>query len=420
MHADFNSFYASVACRLDPSLSTRPVAVAGDPAKRHGIILAKNELAKKFGVKTAETIWQAKQKCPNLVVVPPDYEAYRDFSERGRRIYAEYSDYVEGFGLDENWIDLSVITCDFFDARDMAETIRARILDELGITVSIGVANNKVFSKLGSDIKKPNAVTLVSPENYREVAWPLPATDLLYVGRATGAKLTRYGILTIGDLANTPQELLRSIFGKCGLMLHAFANGRDVAPVQPLGYEAPPKSVGNGITAPRDLIDDTDVFMTVFMLSESVAARLRAQGLRARLVSLGVRDTGLYTFVRQCRLPHATDLASEIAEAAMQLFAGNYTWTIPIRSVTVTAGDLLTNDAPAQLTLFSDEGARIREHDLEATVDGIRERFGYNAIGRAMYLNRDRFSDFKNPGRDEPVHPVGYLQNYTMDDVIGL
>ena len=419
LHADFNSFYASVACRLDPKLRPHAVAVAGDPAKRHGVILAKNELAKKFGVKTGEAIWQAKQKCPNLVVVPPDYDAYRDFSERGRSIYAEYSDYVEGFGLDENWIDLTVLTSDFADAKRMAEVIRARVWEELGITVSIGVADNKVFSKLGSDIKKPNAVTLVSPDNYREVAWPLPVSDLLYVGRATGMRLARYGIATIGDLANTPPALLKSAFGKCGLMLHAFANGRDVAPVMPLGYEPMPKSVGNGITAPRDLVDDTDVFMTVYMLSESVAARLRAQGLRAQLVSLGVRDTGLYSFIRQCRLPHATDLASEIAAAAMRLFSGNYAWTIPIRSLTVTTGELLGNDAPAQLTLFSNERARIREHDLETAVDGIRARFGYDAIGRAMFLNRDRFSDFKNPSRDEPAHPVGYLQNCTMDEVIG-
>ena len=417
LHADFNSFYASVACRLDPSLRTRAVAVAGDPNKRHGIILAKNELAKRFGVKTAEPIWQARQKCPQLVVVPPDYEAYKDFSERGRRIYCEYSDYVEGFGLDENWIDLSILTSDLFDARNMAECIRARIVEELGITVSIGVANNKVFSKLGSDIKKPNAVTLVSPENYQDVAWPLPVTDLLYVGRATNAKLARYGIATIGDLANTPESLLRTLLGKCGVMLHAFANGNDVSPVTPAGYEAPPKSVGNGITAPRDLVDDADVYLITCMLAESVASRLRAQGLRAKTVSVAVRDTGLYTYMRQCTLHYASDLATELARAAMALFRANYTWSIPVRAITVTASDLITSNTPAQLSLFSDEEARMREHALESAVDGIRRRYGYDAIGRAMFLS-ERFRGINDPKGEAPVHPVGFLQNGTMDDMV--
>lgn len=292
LHADFNSFYASVACFLDPALRPHPVAVAGNPEARHGIILAKNELAKKFGVRTGEPIWQAKQKCPLLVTVKPDFAVYQKFSSIGRAIYGEYSDRVEAFGLDENWIDVSGSAGTIEEARRLAETIRLRIRGELGITVSIGVADNKVFAKLGSDMKKPDAITVIPPENYQKVVWPLPAGDLLYVGRATQAKLLKYGILTIGDLANTPEPFLRAQLGKCGTMLHAFANGLDAAPVLRTVDESPVKSVGNGITTPRDLVNDDDVYLTICMLAESVSARLREQGLRARTAHLSVRDTG--------------------------------------------------------------------------------------------------------------------------------
>ncbi len=419
LHVDFNSFYASVACRLNPVLRPHPVAVAGDPEKRHGVILAKNEHAKKFGVRTGEPIWQARQKCPRLVVVPPDFAAYKRFSEQGRRIYREYSDCVEGFGLDENWVDVSPITRDFDDARLLANDIRRRIVSELGITVSVGVASNKVFSKLGSDIKKPDAVTVVSPDNYKRVAWPQPVRALLYVGHATEAKLSRYGIATIGELAAAPEGFLKSQFGKCGLMLHAFANGRDISPVLRFDEVPPPKSIGNGITTPRDLADETDVYLTVYMLTESVAARLRAQGCRARCVQLAVRDTRLYTFTRQQRLPHATDITAELVEAAMSLFRANYSWTVPVRALSVTATELVSRDEPMQLSLFDDEHGRMRKQALEAAVDGIRSRYGYRAIGRALFLS-PRYEGLADPLGEAGVHPVGYLQNGSMDEVAQL
>ncbi len=418
LHADFNSFYASVACFLDPALRPHPVAVAGDPEARHGIILAKNELAKKFGVTTGEAVWQAKKKCPLLVTVKPEFETYQKFSALGRELYGEYSDRVEAFGLDENWIDVSGTTETIEDARRLAETIRRRVLDELGITVSIGVADNKVFSKLGSDIKKPNAVTVVSPDNFKEVAWPLPARDLLYVGRATQKKLARYGIFTIGDLANASAAFLKAQLGKCGLMLHAFANGLDVAPVLHTIDQSPVKSVGNGITTPRDLVNDADVYLTICMLAESVAARLREHGMRARTAQLGVRDTDLSTFVRQARLDRPSNITSEISRACMQLFTAGYTWQTPIRSLTVTAADLVPNADPEQLTLFDDEAARSRAEAAEQAVDDIRRRFGYRAIGRAIFL-KDTDIGLLAPKEDHTIHPVGYLQNNTMDSVIG-
>lgn len=418
LHADFNSFYASVACFLDPALRPHPVAVAGNPEARHGIILAKNELAKKFGVKTGEAIWQAKQKCPLLVTVKPDFAAYQKFSAIGRAIYGEYSDRVEAFGLDENWIDVSGSTETIEEARRLAETIRFRIRDELGITVSIGVADNKVFAKLGSDIKKPDAVTVISPENFQKIVWPLPAGDLLYVGRATQAKLLQYGILTIGDLANTPASFLKAQFGKCGVMLHAFANGLDAAPVLRTIDESPVKSVGNGITTPRDLVNDDDIYLTICMLAESVSARLREQGFRARTVHLSVRDTGLSSFIRQTKFDSPTNVTSEISRACMQLFTENYHWQTPVRSLTVSCSDLIGTDHPEQLSLFDDEAPRRRAEAAENAVDDIRRRFGYRAIGRALFL-KDRSIGLLAPKDDHTIHPVGYLQNGTMDSVIG-
>ncbi len=418
LHADFNSFYASVACLLEPSLWAYPVAVAGDPEQRHGIILAKNELAKRFGVRTGEALWEARKKCPRLVTVKPDYPAYQRFSALGREIYAQYSDRVESFGLDENWLDVSGSTNDFMEAERLAQQLRVRIRDELGITVSVGVASNKVFAKLGSDIKKPDAVTVISPENYRRVAWPLPARELLYVGRVTEGKLRKYGILTIGELANTPEAFLRAQFGKGGSMLHAFANGLDASPVTYTHETRIAKSVGNGVTAPRDLTCNEDAYLTIVMLCESVAARLRESGMRAGTVQLAVRDAGLYSFMRQRKLQKPTNLAMELAREAMALFTEHYGWQVPVRSLTITASELLPGSAPAQLSLFENEETRLRAERAERAVDGIRARFGYHAIGRALFLTDSRIGRL-NPREENTVHPVGYLQNGGMAEATG-
>ena len=418
LHADFNSFYASVACFLDPALRSHPVAVAGNPEARHGIILAKNQLAKKFGVQTGEAIWEAKQKCPLLITVKPDFAQYQKFSALGRAIYGEYSDRVEAFGLDENWIDVTGSTNDMADAHRLAEGIKNRVREELGITVSVGVADNKVFAKLGSDIKKPDAVTLVSPDNYQSVAWPLPARDLLYVGRATEAKLLKYGIVTIGDLANTQEPFLRAQFGKAGTMLHAFANGLDIAPVMPTDDQQAVKSVGNGLTTPRDLVNDEDVYLTISMLAESVAMRLREHGMRAKTASLAVRDSGLFSFIRQTKLTKPTNITIEISRACMALFREHYAWQAPIRSLTVSCSDLISMDCPLQLSLFDDEAPRRKAEAAEVAVDDIRRRFGYRAIGRALFL-KDREIGLMAPKVDHTIHPVGYLQNATMDSVTG-
>ena len=415
LHADFNGFYASVACLLDPALRGKPVAVAGDPAARHGIILAKNETAKRFGVKTGEAIWQARRKCPALVTVKPDFPAYQRFSRLGREIYAEYSDRVEAFGLDENWIDVTAITNDFTDARRIADEIRLRVREELGITVSIGVAPNKVFAKLGSDMKKPDAVTLITPQNYREKVWPLPASDLLYIGRATAEKLRRMGVDTIGELAAMPASLLRSHFGKVGLMLHDFANGRDSVPVERMDAQREAKSIGNGVTTPRDLTCEQDVYLTITMLCESVAARLRANGQRARTVHLSVRDAGLFSFTRQAKLEKPSNLTMELATLAMALFRANYHWQTPVRSLSVGTSELIGPNTPAQLSLFSDEAARDRLARAEAAVDDIRRRFGYHSIGRAIFLTDTDIGGL-NPREENTIHPAGWRRTIAEEE----
>lgn len=407
LHIDFNGFFASVECFFHPEIRPFPVAVTGDPEKRHGIVLAKNQLAKKFGVKTGEAIWEAKQKCPKLVCVPPHYDQYVRFSELGRELYHEYSDLIEPFGLDENWVDVTGRTHDFGEAIDLANEIRERVHAEIGITVSVGVADNKIFAKLGSDLKKPDAVSAVLPENYRDVAWRLPVGDLLMVGPATNRRLQQYGILTIGDLACTDPAFLQAQFGKAGTTLYRFANGQDSSPVLPYGFETPVKSVGNGITAPRDLVSNDDVRLTLLMLSESVSRRLREHGFRANVISLAVRDCGLFSFIRQKHLHAPTFLTDEILDAAMDLFTENYDWPRPVRSLTVSASGLWPIDRPLQLSLFGEEEHRKRLETAERAIDGIRNRFGYHAVLRGRLLT-DRTIGAMNPREEHVSHPVGY------------
>ncbi|MBP7401742.1 MAG: DNA polymerase IV [Clostridia bacterium] len=408
LHSDLNNFYASVECLHRPSLRGVPVAVGGDPLLRHGIVLAKNNLAKAAGVRTGEALWQARQKCPGLVTLPPNYPLYLRVARKARAIYADYTDRVEPFGLDEAWLDVSgpAVTPD--RAKDLADTIRGRIREEIGVTASIGVSYNKIFAKLGSDMRKPDATTAVRRDNYRDTVWRLPVEDLLYVGPATTRKLRRIGILTIGDLARLDSGYLRTMLGKCGDVLHVFANGEDTTPVSRPDETDVVKSVGNSTTTPRDLLDEDDVRMVVYVLSESVAARMREQGFLCRTVQICVRDNELASFERQCRLRRPTRLASELAGAAMDLFRANYGWERPIRSIGVRGSDLCTADLGIQLSLLEDERRRLRLERLEYTVDDLRRRFGHDSVQRAMLL-RDRPLGGLNPKEDNIIHPVGYF-----------
>lgn len=409
LHVDMNNFYASVECLYRPEIRHLPVAVAGDPLNRHGIILAKNMIAKRLGVKTGEAIWEAKQKAPKLVTVPPDFAKYLKFSRLARDILYDYTDQIEAFGLDENWADVTGSLSIFGSAHDIAELIRKRVKDELGITVSIGVSFNKIFAKLGSDYKKPDAITDIMPDNFKSLVWPLPASDLLYVGKATSRKLTSIGITTIGGIAKCPKDVLCRKLGKWGEVLWFFANGLDTAPVRLLGQEAAVKSVGNGITCPRDLTADEDVQLVFTVLAESVAARLRDYNLKCTGVEIQIRDKNLYYMTRQQKISRPTFLSSDIIAAAMQLFSANYRWFYPVRAVALRGINLVTADTLIELSLFEDESRNLAAENLARTIDGLRKRFGHDSILRASSLLDRNLTGF-NPKEDHTIHPVSYFK----------
>ncbi len=407
LHSDCNSFYASVECLHNPAIRNKPVAVGGDVEQRHGIILAKNQIAKRFHVSTGEALWQAKLKCPNLVIVPPHYDLYMRFSRMAREIYLDYTDKVEPFGLDECWLD---VTGDAAGRNGItiAQEISQRIKYELGITVSIGVSYNKIFAKLGSDYKKPDAITPIGKDNYKEIAWPLPVSDLLYVGPATQRRLKSYCVHTIGDLADVPEETLLAWFGKWGEVLHCFANGLDLSPVAMYDNQPVVKSIGNSTTTPRDLKTDEDVKIILYVLADSVARRLREQGFKGRTICISVRDNQLYSFTRQHTLGAYTKITSEIAAAGMELFKRHYRWQNPIRSVGISVTDLTSDTVPTQTDLFCDERSRVKKEHLDHAVDRLKDRFGSYTVQPAVLLTDQQLSGF-DPKKDHNIHPVGYF-----------
>ncbi len=407
LHSDCNSFYASVELVRRPQLRGKPVCVGGDAEERHGIILSGTPEARRCGVKTGEAIWQARQKCPDLVIIPPDFELYQHFSSMTREIYLEYTDQVEPFGLDEAWLDLTANLLPV-NGVEFAHHLRERIKRELGITVSVGVSFNKIFAKLGSDYKKPDAVTEIPRERFRQIVFPLPVEDLLYVGRATSRKLRAMGIYTIGALAQFPLDLLCQRFGKTGQVLHCFANGMDTSPVARYYDTVPVKSVGNSTTAPRDLENYEDVKIIMLVLADSVSRRLREQRLSGRVVSMSVRRSSLSWFSRQQTLDHHTSLASEISSAALELFAANYCWEEPIRSLGVCVSDLVQGEVPGQISLFDDHRRREQRRRLEEAMDRLKNRFGTYSIQPAVLLKDKRLAGF-DPKEKHTIHPVGFF-----------
>ena len=407
LHSDLNNFYASVECALNPDLRKYPIAVCGDPEARHGIVLAKSETAKKCGVKTGEAIWQARQKCGNLKVIPPHFSEYLRYSQAVRNIYLDYTDQVEPFGLDEAWLDVTGSAI-LGDGESIANELRARVKRELDVTVSVGVSFNKVFAKLGSDMKKPDAITVITSDNFRKKVWPLPVSDLLYVGPATTRKLARRNVFTIGQLANTPPEVLQSAMGKVGLMIWQYANGLENSPVAVYGSSVPVKSVGNSTTTPRDLLNDDDARITLYLLSESVAERLREQGLKAQEISVSVRSNDLSVMGFQTRLPCRSNLSGEIADCVWRLFRAHYHWPRPIRSLGVCAGDLSLVTEPEQLAFF-DDPERARREALEAAIVSLHQRFGRRCVRRGMQL-LDADLAAVDPKADHVIHPVSWLK----------
>lgn len=383
-HCDCNSFYCSVELLSHPELKAVPTAVCGDPKSRHGIILAKNEPAKRFGVRTAETIWQAKQKCPELVLLPAHHGLYREYSKQVNAVYDRFTDLIEPFGIDESWLDVTH-TLHLFggDAAALADALRERIKGELGLTLSVGVSFNKVFAKLGSDYKKPDATTVISRENWRSIVWPLPVGDLLYVGGAARKLLHQYGVDTIGQLAACRREMLETLMGKMGAQLHEYANGLDKEPVRSRAEAEPVKSVGSGTTFPRNLTTRQEVQRGIAVLADSVASRLRRLGLYAGGVQVTVRDPAFHDRSRQRQFAAPTHLIRDLTEAAVSLAEELWQPPSPIRALTVTAIHLSPEDAAyEQVDLFNTAALpkKERQEKLEAAMDRIRGRFGPDAI----------------------------------------
>lgn len=408
LHVDQNCFYASVEMQRHPELRGRPLAVCGSQEARHGIVLTANYLAKPLGVKTGMAIWQARQKCPDLVVLPPDMNEYIRFSKMAREIYADYTDQIEPFGLDEAWLDVTGSVGIAGDAMHIAREISRRIKFELGITASIGVSDNKITAKLGSDYKKPNAITRIEKDNYKEIVYPLPVEDLLYVGPATKDKLRRGGITTIGALAEAPVDFLLHRLGKMGVVLHTFANGRDVSPVQTTEYVPAIKSVGNSATTPRDLVNNDDVRLMLLLLAESVCARMRELVSRCTVVEIYIRDTELHSLIRQRKLTSPSCASAELADTAYALFLASYHWEMPIRSIGIRGSDLVEASAYEQTSLFQDAQRRDRWERIDRSVDALRQRYGYLSVQRAV-LKTDPLLGSINPKDDHTVHPVGYF-----------
>ena len=402
LHSDMNSFYASVEAMLDPSLKGKAVAVCGSVENRHGIVLAKSIPAKRCGVKTGMVAWQAKQLCPELIVVPPQYDEYIKYSRLAHDIYYRFTDLVEPFGMDECWLDVTASRYQGGTGMEIAEKIRKACREELGLTVSVGVSFNKIFAKLGSDMKKPDAITEITEDNFRDKVWPLSADELIYCGSATMRKLTSYGIYTIGQLANTSPELLRSWFGVHGLDLWIYANGADQSRIMHKDFVSPIKSVGHGITCVADLENEEEVFKVMYELAQDVGHRLRVHNLMAQGVQLWIREKDLGGMQFQCKLPFRTQLPCELTSVGFKLFQERYRWSQPVRAVCIRAIDLVPKDETEQLSLFVDHERRDRRERLEDTIETLRSRFGKRAITYAVLMG-----DLKMPsdGRDKVKMP---------------
>lgn len=414
-HVDMNSFYAGVEQAENPELRGKPVVVAGKEELRHGIVLTKSTEAKKYGIKTAEALWEARKKCPDLIVLPPNYKLYQQYSSMARDIYYQYTDLVEPFGLDESWLDLTgAMHLHGKNPRLVVEEISERIKAELGTTVSIGLSWNKILAKFGSDYKKPDAITEITTENFEHIFWAAPVEELLYVGSATKRKLNSSGYMTIGDLAHASDFYLQHRFGKIGFVLRTFALGLDDTPVKAYDPEAKDvgrtiKSYGNGLTAPHDIVCEGDAKALLYLLSESVAQRLREDYMRTSTIAIAVRDgENLSSFTRQAKLAQPSAATQTIAKCAWALLCESQTFgpDTPVRSLSVRAANLVPLHAPEQLCLFEEKDAVLEK--LDFAIDELRHRFGNTVLQRGIEMvdNSLRGVDIKG---ENTVHPVGYF-----------
>ena len=382
LHCDLNNFFASVSLLSNPTLYDMPVAVCGSIEARHGIVLAKNEIAKKFGVKTAEAVWEAKQKCPDLVTLPPDYKKYHEYSVRAREIYARYTDLIEPFGIDECWLDVTGSTLLFGAGEQIANKIRNDIKRELGITISVGVSFNKVFAKLGSDMKKPDAITIISRENFKQKVWCLPVSDMLFVGKSTAQKLNQNGIFTIGDVTKCDDTMLSRLLGKAGAQLKNYALGEDVSPVTPESDDDIPKSIGRTITPPEDIVNSDGVWKLYIGIAEEISEILHSKGLYAATIQVHTRDTNLKTKEYSRTLTSPLNTSILLAREAMKIFEKNYTWDLPLRSVGFRVTNLKGDNVAFQTNIFDDDRDNEREEKIENSILNVRKKFGHKSLVR--------------------------------------
>lgn len=407
MHADINHCYAQIVEMLYPALKEVPMAVGGHEELRHGIILARNLKAKKHGIKTAETLREAYEKCPDLVIVPPKYDLFLYYTNLVKEIYAEYTNKIESFGLDEAWLDLSESEALFGSANNIARIIQKRVYKELGLTISIGLSFNKIFAKLGSDLIKPMGFVEITEANYQEIVWTLPVQELLFIGRKTQEKLNQRKIYTIGDLANLPLGYLKDFLGKNGELIWYFANGYDKSVVSE-EKRSVIKSVGNSITTPADIKNYSDAKIVFLVLVESVAARLKEAGLKGDVISISLRDTNLKSFTRQQKILVATNLINEIMEVVISLLKKNYCFNLPLRSIGVAVSNLYIDSDQVQLNLFLDNEKRQKQKKLEVCLEEIRSKYGFQAVSHLSTHLNTILTDF-NPKSDHIIHPVSWF-----------
>ena len=390
LHCDMNGFFASVELLEHPELKDKPMAVSGDPDSRHGIILAKNQLAKEAGVVTAETIWKAKQKCPNLQLVRPHMDKYKYYSNEINKIYLRFTDMVEPFSIDESWLDVTASQSLFGSGKEIADTIRETVKKELGLTLSAGVSYNKLLAKMGSEYKKPDATTEITRDNFKALLWPLPARELFGVGKATADKLAKCKINTIGDIATADKNYLVSLFGRHGGIMHEHANGIDESPVSLYEDRDPIKSVGNGITFKRDLTTERDIAVAVKALSDTVAGRLRKYELKAYGIKVDIKDPYFKVISRQKQLFTPTWLAEEIAHHSMEIINSSWKKGAPIRMLTITGINLTDDLSQEQLSLFDEDlEKKEKTEKVELTMDEVRKKYGSRAIGFASAIKND-------------------------------
>lgn len=392
-----------MACHDDPSLRGKVVAVGGSVEERHGIILAKNENAKKFGIATGDAIWQAKQKCPSLIVVPPDFKRYTYFSGEARKIYSRYTDLIEPFGIDECWLDVTGSRLLFGDGHTIAERIRREMRTELGLTISVGVSFNKIFAKLGSDLKKPDATSDIPYEHFKEIVWPLEVSALLGVGRATEKKLKSLAIYTVGDLASVDVDILRLKLGKAGEQLWYYANGLENSDVLKENFKYRPKSIGRSVTCPRDLYTADEVKKIFLRLSEEVAKELRKEDLEACGIQIHLRTNDLEVKEFMANVDTPIQSASALAREGMKLFTASFDFSMPLRSVGIRAIRLRDYSPEYQLSLFEENNRQLRHDILEASVDKIRDKYGNGILLRGSLMHD--FTAF----RDQSPSTLGHM-----------